>query len=97
MNILYYPHVHEQIIGCLMLASSMSSRRPRTPSGIKYLTSNLPMQQLRLLDLSHNGLTDVSAENLAKALSRCRGCGMRGNVGADVGATEIWCEWCETG
>ncbi|CAK9062627.1 unnamed protein product [Durusdinium trenchii] len=41
----------------------------RLDPGIKYLTSNLPMQQLRLLDLSHNGLTDVSAENLAKALS----------------------------
>ena len=38
--------------------------------GASYLASNLQIRNLRLLDLSHNGLTDLSAQNLANALAR---------------------------
>ena len=39
-------------------------------SGASYLASSLQIQNLRLLDLSHNGLTDLSAQNLAQTLAR---------------------------
>ena len=41
------------------------------PLGASYLASSLQIRNLRLLDLSHNGLTDLSAQNLANALARC--------------------------
>ncbi|CAL1151772.1 unnamed protein product [Cladocopium goreaui] len=42
----------------------------RLDPGASYLASSLQIRNLRLLDLSHNGLTDLSAQNLANALAR---------------------------
>ncbi|CAE7244894.1 serC, partial [Symbiodinium necroappetens] len=40
--------------------------------GAGYLSKSLPIQHLQILDLSHNGLTDLGAQNLAAALTKKR-------------------------
>eukprot|EP00439_Symbiodinium_sp_Y106_P086358 s121_g32.t2 len=40
--------------------------------GAGYLSQSLPIQHLQILDLSHNGLTDLGAQNLAAALTKKR-------------------------